>query len=147
MNSTFGFIKLLANRAFQYEKAVDEKKKFDKLIVVGDKVLIKPKTLSNKTKTGLFLPPGYSEKEEIQSGYVVKAGPGFPIPSSADESEETWKKADKESARYIPLQARIGDLAIFLAKGAIEIVYDNEKYFVVSQHSILLLERDETLFE
>ncbi len=126
---------------------MEKTKNFEKLIVVGDKVLIKPKTLSNKTKTGLFLPPGYSEKEEIQSGYVIKSGPGFPIPSSADEAEEMWKTAGKETTRYIPLQARAGDLAIFLAKGAVEIVYDNEKYFVVSQYSILLLERDETLFE
>ena len=33
------------------------------IIVVGDRVLIKPKKLSNKSKGGLFLPPGYKEKE------------------------------------------------------------------------------------
>lgn len=127
--------------------AVSNNKKFDKLIVVGDRVLVKPKTLSNKTKTGLFLPPGFSEKEEIQSGYVIKVGPGFPIPFSSDDEAETWKKSEGDKIKYIPLQAAVGDLAIFLAKGAIEIVYDNEKYFVVSQQSILLLERDDNLFE
>ena len=117
----------------------------DRLIVVGDRVLIKPKKLSNKTKSGLFLPPGYKEKEEIQTGYVIKVGPGYPIPLPADDVDEPWKKVD-EKVKYIPLQAIIGDLAIFLQKGAIEIVDHGEKYYIVPQHSILLLERDEALF-
>jgi co-chaperonin GroES (HSP10) len=117
----------------------------NKLIVVGDRLLIKPKTLTNKTKSGLFLPPGYKEKDEIQTGYVIKAGPGYPIPLPGEE-DEPWKHAD-ENVKYIPLQAKEGDLAIFLQKGAIEIVYNDEKYFIVPQQSILLLERDEELFE
>ena len=114
----------------------------DKLIVVGDRVLIKPKSESGKTRSGLLLPPGYTEKEEIQSGYVVKAGPGYPIPLPADDSGEPWKKKE-EPVNYIPLQAQVGDLAIFLKKGAVEIQYHGEKYFIVPQHSILLLERDD----
>lgn len=121
-------------------------KLLEKLIVVGDRVLIKPKRLSNKSKGGLFLPPGYKEKEEIQTGYIIKCGPGYPIPFPSEEVEESWKNID-DKVKYVPLQAKVGDLAIFLQKGAIEIVYDNEKYFIVPQHSILLLERDETLFD
>ena len=118
----------------------------DKLIVVGDRVLIKPKGDSGKTRGGLFLPPGYSEKEEIQSGYVVKVGPGYPFPMPSEELEEPWKKQN-ETVNYIPLQARVGDLAIFLKKSAFEIQYHNEKYFIVSQYSILLLERDDLSVE
>ncbi len=125
--------------------AKSDKSHLDRLVVVGDRVLIKPKTLNNKTKSGLFLPPGYKEREEIRTGYVIKVGPGYPIPAS-NEEEEPWKR-NEESIRYIPLQAREGDLAIFLQKGAIEIVYDDEKYFIVPQQSILLLERDEELFD
>lgn len=116
----------------------------DRLIVVGDRVLIRPKKLTEKTKSGLFLPPGYKEKEEIQTGYVIKVGPGYPIPLPGEEQSESWKKME-ENIRYIPLQARVGDMAIFLQKGAIEIVYNDEKYYIVPQHSILLLERDEEL--
>lgn len=114
----------------------------NKLIVVGDRVLIRPKTEQNKTRSGLLLPPGYKEKEEIQSGYVVKTGPGYPIPMPSDDLEEPWKKKE-DAVNYIPLQAMVGDLAIFLKKGAVEIQYHNEKYYIVPQHSILLLERDE----
>lgn len=114
----------------------------DKLIVVGDRVLIKPKSESGKTRSGLLLPPGYKEKEEIQSGYVVKTGPGYPIPLPSGNMDEPWKKKE-DAINYIPLQAQVGDLAIFLKKGAVEIRYHTEKYFIIPQHSILLLERDE----
>lgn len=114
----------------------------NKLIVVGDRVLIKPKSESGKTRSGLLLPPGYKEKEEIQSGFVVKAGPGYPIPLPSDDIAEPWKKKE-ETINYIPLQAQVGDLAIFLKKGAVEIQYHNEKFYIVPQHSVLLLERDD----
>jgi chaperonin GroES len=117
-----------------------------KLIVVGDRLLIKPKAHSRKTGGGLYLPPGYKEKEEVQRGYIVKAGPGYPIPMPADDSDEPWKNSD-EKAKYVPLQAKEGDLAIFMQKGAVEIIFHGEKYFIVPQHSILLLERDEELFD
>lgn len=119
-------------------------KNIDKLIVVGDRVLIKPKSLNDHTKSGLYLPPTVIEKEEIQSGYIIKAGPGYPIPSSEDD--ESWK-TDKEKIKYIPLQSREGDLALYLQKQAIEIEFDQVKYFIVPQSAILLLLRDEDLFE
>ncbi len=118
----------------------------DRLIVVGDRVLIKPKSHPDKTRSGLYLPPGYKEKEEIQSGYVVKCGPGYPIPSPTEEAIEPWK-AHEEKTHYVPLQAKVGDLALFLQKGAIEVVFNQERYYIVSQHAILLLERDELLTE
>ncbi len=108
--------------------------------------MIKPVSHTSKTKSGLYLPPGYKEKEEVQSGYVIKAGPGFPIPLPGSDVEEPWKNPD-ENIKYIPLQAKEGDLAIFLQKGAVEIMYEGEKFFIVPQHSVLLLERDEDLFE
>jgi co-chaperonin GroES (HSP10) len=119
--------------------------KLKKLIVVGDRVLIKPKTTEDKTKSGLFLPPGVKEKEKVQSGYVIKVGPGFPIPMPAEDIDEPWKEND-EKARYMPLQAREGDLAIFLQNGVYEILYEGEKYFIVPQHCILLIERDDDMF-
>jgi chaperonin GroES len=117
--------------------------KLKKLIVVGDRVLIQPTQQSEKTESGLYLPPGVQEKEKIQSGYVIKVGPGYPLPLPADE-DDMWKGKD-EQIKYLPLQAQEGDLAIFLQKGAIEVLYENEKYFIVPQSSILMLEREEEL--
>ena len=117
--------------------------KLKKLIVVGDRVLIRPSKQSDKTASGLYLPPGVQEKEKIQSGYVIKVGPGYPLPLPADE-EDSWKGRE-EQVKYLPLQAQEGDLAIFLQKGAIEVIYEDEKYFIVPQASILMLEREEEI--
>lgn len=118
--------------------------KLKKLIIVGDRILLKPKKASEQTKSGLYLPPGVHEREKVQSGYVMKTGPGYPIPLPAEE-DEPWKDKD-DQIRYIPLQAKEGDLAIFLQKGAVEVMYEGERYFVVPQSSILMLEREEDLF-
>lgn len=114
----------------------------ENLIIIGDRVLIKPKSESNQTKSGLYLPPGVKEKDEIQSGYVVKTGPGYAI--SFNENDEPWKM-EEEKAKYIPLQAKVGDLAIFLLKVAHEVIYKDQKYYIVPQSGILMLERDEDL--
>lgn len=114
-----------------------------RIIIVGDRVLIRPKSESNQTKAGLYLPPGVKEKEQIQSGYVIKTGPGIPIPS--DDIDEIWKDAEQH-AKYIPLQAQEGDLALFLMNQAFEIMISDSKYFIVPHRAILMLERDEELF-
>lgn len=117
--------------------------KLKKLIVVGDRVLIKPTSSSNKTASGLYLPPSVQEQEKIQSGYIIKVGPGYPLPLPADE-DDVWK-GKEEQIKYLPLQAQEGDLAIFLQKGAIEVQYEGDKYYIVPQASILMLEREEDL--
>lgn len=130
--------------AFQNKDVNMTENNLENLIVVGDKVLIKPISARIKTKSGLFLPPGYSEKEEIQHGYVVKVGPGIPIPYMNDDDNEPWKPKKDERIRYIPLQPLAGDLAIFMLKGSVEIMYNDQKYLIVPQYSILLLERDKS---
>jgi co-chaperonin GroES (HSP10) len=115
---------------------------FKKLIVIGDRVLIKPSTSHDRTAAGLYLPPGVQEKEKVQQGYVIKTGPGYVIPVPIEN--EPWQ-SDEEQVRYVPLQAREGDLAIFLLSGATEVMYEGEKYFIVPQNAILMLEREEDL--
>ncbi len=117
-------------------------KNIEKFIVVGDRVLIRPEEDSSKTASGLYLPPGVSEKEKIQSGYIIKVGPGYPTASNIDE--EPWKES-KEKVKYIPLQAKQGDLAIFLRKEAYEIEFEKEKLLIVPQSAVLLLIRNDLL--
>ena len=119
--------------------------KLKKLIVVGDRVLIKPEKEMGKTASGIYLPPGVKEKEKIQSGYIVKSGPGYAIPMPVEE-DEAWKP-EEEKVKYVPLQAKEGDKAIFLQGSAFEIQYQAEKYFIVPQSAILMLEREEDLFD
>jgi len=117
--------------------------KLKKLILVGDRVLIRLKKPNEKTGSGLYLPPGVQEKEKVQQGYIIKAGPGYPIPMPSEDSEP-WMDQE-EKVKYMPLQAKEGDLAIFLLSGAHEVIYENEKYFIISQGSILMLERETEL--
>lgn len=116
--------------------------KFKKLIVIGDRLLIKPLQSDQRTVSGLYLPPGVQEKEKVQQGYVIKHGPGYAIPMPVEN--ESWKP-EEEQVKYIPLQAREGDLAIFLLSGATEVMYENEKYLIVPQSAILMLEREEDI--
>jgi co-chaperonin GroES (HSP10) len=116
--------------------------KFKKLVVIGDRVLIRPSRPHERTDSGLYLPPGVQEKEKVQQGYVIKTGPGYAIPMPVED--EPWKHQD-EQVKYIPLQAREGDIAIFLLSGATEVLYEGEKYFIVPQSAILMLEREEEI--
>jgi chaperonin GroES len=116
----------------------------DRIQVIGDRVLVKPRKESERTASGLYLPPGVKEKEKIQYGYIVKSGPGYPIPNGTEE-DEPWKAAEQR-VNYVPLQVREGDLAVFLQHSAYEVQYKNEKYFIVPQSAILMIERDEELF-
>lgn len=116
--------------------------RFKKLVVIGDRVLIKLSRPDERTASGLYLPPGVQEKEKVQQGYVIKTGPGYAIPMPVDD--EPWKQTD-DQVKYVPLQAKEGDLAIFLLSGATEVMYESEKYFIVPQSAILMLEREEDL--
>lgn len=114
--------------------------RFKKLIVIGDRVLIKPSKPNERTSSGLYLPAGVQEKEKVQQGYVVRTGPGYAIPVPVEN--ESWK-SDDEQIKYVPLQAKEGDLAIYLMSSATEVLYEDEKYYIVPQSAILMLEREE----
>jgi len=120
-------------------------KNIGKFIVIGDRVLLKPRSAKEQTSSGLYLPPGVQEKENIQYGYIVKAGPGYPIPAIS-ETDEPWKNKS-EDVKYVPLQAKEGDLALYLQKSAFEIEFEKQKYYIVPHSAILLLIRDEGLFD
>ena len=111
------------------------------LIVVGDRVLIKPDKPEDRTEVGLYLPQTAIEKEKIQSGFVVSTGPGIPLPEpGVGDDDEPWKAAEHRG-RYIPVQAEVGDYALFLKKAAVEIKYNGETFLVVPQSAILVLAR------
>jgi chaperonin GroES len=108
------------------------------LLIVGDRVLIKPDESTEKSSAGLYLPPTVKEKEKVQGGRVVKKGPGYPIPEPG--GVEPWAKAP---SKYFPLEAQEGDYAIFLRNEAIEIEFEGTKYVIVPHSSILALVRTE----
>jgi chaperonin GroES len=113
----------------------------NKIVLVGDRVLIAPDKGQEKTQHGLYLPPGVKEKEKVQSGYIVKVGPGYPVVNPNFVDQEPWSTTPKEPVKYIPLQAEEGDYAIFLRDAAIEIEYEGQQYLIIQQSSLLMLIR------
>ena len=111
-------------------------------LVVGDRVLIRPDTGEKKSPAGLYLPPSVIEKQEVKAGMVVEVGPGIPLGSPENSFDEPWKEK-KTDVKYIPTQAEIGDIALFLGKASIEIKIEEKDYLIVSQSAILILIRDD----
>ena len=116
-----------------------------KLIVVGDKILINPDRDEERTPHGLYLPPGVKEKEKVQTGYVVKVGPGYPVVNPNFIDQEPWSTSPKDPVKYIPLQVEEGDYAVFIRDSAIELQYEGKDLLIVPQSAILMLIRPEGL--
>ena len=112
------------------------------ILIVGDRVLIRPDDDNDKSKHGLYLPPGVTEKEKVGTGTVVEIGPGYPVPNIEYTEDEPWAPK-KKPARYIPLQAQQGDHALYLRKEAVEVEYNDKLYVIVPQPAILMLIREE----
>jgi len=112
------------------------------MIVIGDRILLQLDEAEDKTKSGLYLPPSVREKEKVAMGKIVKVGPGYPIPNPNYSEDEPWS-TPKDPMRYIPLQAKEGDYAIFLREQAIEIEFESRKYLIVPQSAVLVIVRDE----
>src|SRR5882762_3298611 len=112
------------------------------LIVVGDRVLVKVEEGEERTKVGLYLPTTAMEGQPVQGGTIMATGPGQPMPSFDSASgEEPWKEPVREM-RFVPMQARRGDYALFFRKAAVEITFENERFLVVPQAAILALVRE-----
>jgi co-chaperonin GroES (HSP10) len=114
-----------------------------KLVVVGDRVLVTPEEGEERTSVGLYLPPTAVDRQAVQGGRIVATGPGTAISAPTELNDEPWKVPSGE-ARYVPMQARPGDYALFFRKAAVEITFESQRYLVIPQAAILVLVRSET---
>ena len=114
------------------------------LLVVGDRVLLSPDKGKERTKVGLYLPASAVDKMAVLTGKVVEVGPGTPVPAPNEIDDEPWKTESKNGGTsYVPLQARVGDRAVFLKNAAVEVEFEDEAYLIVPHAAILLLVRDD----
>ena len=117
------------------------KKGEKELLVVGDRVLIRVEEGEERTKVGLYLPATAQDSQQVQGGVIEATGPGQPLPSVEEHLDEPWRITGSKETRYVPMQARVGDYALFFRKAAVEITFENERYLVVPQAAILALAR------
>jgi co-chaperonin GroES (HSP10) len=111
------------------------------LLVIGDRILVEPEQGETRTKVGLLLPAGVAEKEDVRGGTVVAIGPGMPLPPPQEEGEP-WKQP-QSAPRYLPMEVRLGDYALFFRKAAIEITFEGERYLVVPHAALLVVVRED----
>jgi chaperonin GroES len=113
------------------------------LIVVGDRVLVALEEGEERSKVGLYLPPSAVDAQAVQGGRIVATGPGLPVPDPSDfGGDEPWRQGSRET-RFVPMQARVGDYALFFRRAAVEISFEGERYLVVPQGAILALVRQD----
>jgi co-chaperonin GroES (HSP10) len=113
-----------------------------RLIVVGDRVLIVPEEGEERSNVGLYLPATAIESRQVQGGRIVGRGPGTPMTEPASMDEEPWKIRGPD-VKYLPMQANVGDYALFFRKASVEITFEGKAYLVVPQAAILVLVRKE----
>ena len=111
------------------------------LIVVGDRLLIRPEEGEERTNVGLYLPATAVESRQVQGGRIVATGPGIPMSEPASMDDEPWK-IRLPDVKYLPMQADVGDYALFFRKAAVEITFEGKTYLVVPQAAILVLLRE-----
>jgi chaperonin GroES len=120
------------------------REKGKRLIVVGDRVLVRPEEGEERSKVGLYLPPTAVDSQAVQGGRILTTGPGLPMPDFTDANDEPWRSGTRET-RFVPMQARAGDYALFFRKAAVEITFEGERYLVVPQTAILALVRESSV--
>jgi co-chaperonin GroES (HSP10) len=118
-----------------------------KLIVVGDRVLVSPQEGEERTKVGLYLPPTAVDHQAVQGGRILATGPGNPVSAPTEIDDEPWKIGDRQDGRFVPMQAHVGDFALFFRKAAVEITFEGKRYLVVPQAAILVLVRPKDVLE
>src|SRR4051812_32940002 len=118
-------------------------KRDKELIVVGDRVLVRLEEGEERTNVGLYLPPTALDNQAVQGGTIVATGPGLPMPSFEANTDEPWKTSTSRETRFVPMQAKRGDYALFFRKAAVEITFEGDRYLVIPQTAILALVRDE----
>ncbi len=81
------------------------------------------------------------DSQAVQGGKIVATGPGLPMPDPGESGDEPWRTPLRET-RFVPMQARAGDYALFFRKAAVEITFEGDTYLVIPQSAILALVRD-----
>src|ERR1051325_6159931 len=113
-----------------------------RLIVVGDRVLIVPEAGEERTNVGLYLPATAVEARQVQGGRIVATRPGTPMTDTTRMDEEPWKIRGAD-VKYLPMQADVGDYALFFRKAAVELTFEGRTYLVGPQAASVVLVRRE----
>ncbi len=109
----------------------------DDLLLIGDRVLVRPDDGEQQTRSGLLLPASVREGDRVGTGRVVAVGPGhLTVNPEYSEEEEAWR-GERSAVRYLPLQAKPGDAAFFLRANAIEVTLGETSYLILPHNALV----------
>ena len=87
---------------------------------LGERVIVRPQSREEVTKSGIVLPD--TAKEKPQRGEVLAVGPG---------------RYDDEGEKRIPLDVKVGDKVLFAKYAGTEFKADDEELLILSEKDIL----------
>ncbi len=112
-----------------------------KLIVVGDRLLVRTEEGEERTNSGLILPQSALAARQAKGGWVVNVGPGIPVAAPMDLDDDPWSGSPAQP-HFLPMQAQEGDYVLFLHKAAVEITFEKKNYLIVPYSAVLVLMRE-----
>lgn len=92
-----------------------------KIQPLGNRVLVKPDDVEEKTSGGLVLPPSASEEQRPETGTVVKLGKG------------------KIDGKEVSFEVSVGDRIYFKKYSLDEILIDEDTYLLLNEEDILAI--------
>lgn len=88
---------------------------------IGDKVVVKPAKVEEKTESGIVLPG--SAQERPQQGEVIAVGPGL----------------YDQNGKRMALDVQVGDRIVYGKYGGTEVKLDDEELVILSEKDILVI--------
>lgn len=94
-----------------------------KIIPLGDRVLVKPVSEEelSKTSSGIIIPETVS-KEKPETGTVIAVGEG------------KW-----EDGKRVPVSVKVGDKVVFSRYGYDEVKLEGEEYYILKEENVLAI--------
>ena len=93
-----------------------------KIKPLGDRVVLKPISVEEKSKSGIII-PDTAEKERPEQGKVVAVGPGRVL----------------ENGKVQPPSVKKGDVVLFTKYGPNEVKVDGTEYLIAKEEDILAI--------
>jgi len=88
---------------------------------IGDRVVVRPKSAEEMTKSGIILPD--TAKERPQEGEVMAVGTGRVM----------------DDGTVVPLAVKVGETVLFSKYGGTEIKIGGEEYIILREDDILAI--------
>jgi chaperonin GroES len=105
-----------------------------KLRPLRDRVVISP--LAQNVTAGGIIIPDVAKDRQTAMGRVVQVGPGMRRDAMREERDHEPQELDGE---FVPMDAKVGMLVLFMRYSGVEIMIDGKEFVMVRDHEILCI--------